>query len=219
MLEVLKPWSSPPLPFFNTSTICSISLERVSEPRLTASCRACSNTLRPLHPTDREAHSAFFPPLSALTGGAEMQRHANCAERHIYLHFDLIWILFSSSLSLLVFYSFSSVSAITSIPYLHLPVLSFLLTHFSFLISPPFLIVGGGGGHCQRSFPDLLILSFFISPSPTSHAHTRICLNLSMQPPPTSPLLPPPCPSVAQMHLFNTSSKQISGLLSATGRR
>lgn len=28
------------------------------------------------------------------------------------------------------------------------------------------------------------MLSFFISPSPTSHAHTRICFNLSMHPPP-----------------------------------
>lgn len=40
--------------------------------------------------------------------------------------------------------------------------------------------------------------------------------------PPTphhTPALPLPRLSVAQMHLFNTSSKQISGLLSATGRR
>lgn len=110
--------------------------------------------------------------------------------------FTLIWFWFFFLLVSWFFYSFSSVSAITSISYLLLPVLFLLFTHFSFLISPSFLVVTGGGGHrCQRSFPDLLILSFLISSSPTSHAHThtRICFNLSLQPshPPVPSLHPP----------------------------
>lgn len=55
-------------------------------------------------------------------------------------------------------------------------------------------------------------------------AQTNMGCNLSPAYPPSptphpTPVLPRPCLSVAQMHLFNTSSKQISGLLSATGRR
>lgn len=51
LLKVLQPHSTPPLLFFNISAIFSVSLERVSELRLTASSRACSNTQLPLHPT------------------------------------------------------------------------------------------------------------------------------------------------------------------------
>lgn len=118
-----------------------------------------------------------------------MQRSANCALHHIYLHFDLILILFSSSLSLLVFYSFSSVSAITSICYLLLPVLSLLLTHFSFLISPSFLATGGATA-VREVFPTSLSSHF--SSAPLQHPmHTDASASIYLcSPPPTS--TPPP---------------------------
>lgn len=57
--------------------------------------------------------------------------------------------------------------------------------------------------------PHPLIFHYTLLP-PHQHTHTH-----------TSPFAPHPSPwpSMAQMHLFNTSSKQISELLSATGRR
>lgn len=78
------------------------------------------------------------------------------------------------------------------------------------------------GCPCPETFPQLLIRSFFIRAAP--HRQTRAAISSLPCTHPTSastptPVLPRPCLSVAQMHLFNTSSKQISGLLSATGRR
>lgn len=117
-------------------------------------------------------------------------------------------LLLSAFLSLLpLFHLFSSVSVITSICFLHRPALSLPLAHF-----PPFIPAASAG----ELFPTSSSSHFSSGPL---HADKHGLQSLSRLPPPSSPVLPRPCLSVAQMHLFNTSSKQISGLLSATGSR
>lgn len=98
---------------------------------------------------------------------------------------------------------FSSVSVITSICFLHPPSLSLPPAHFlPPLISPSFLLLvvfvtRGRGRRCRGSFPNLLILSFFIGPSLRAHKHRPQSPPLPLptttfRPPPSSPV--PVCP-------------------------
>lgn len=105
-----------------------------------------------------------------------MQHSANCAQHHIYLHFDLIRFLFH----LLVFIAFHwSLPLPQYITFFYL--CCFLPQSVTFFyLCLCFSLIFLSFSH--RTFPDLLILSFFISVSPTSHAHTRICFNLAMCP-------------------------------------
>lgn len=113
---------------------------------------------------------------------------------------------------------FSSVSVITSICFLCRPALSLPLAHF-----PPLLPVA----YVRELFPTSSS-SHFSSGLLRTDKHglqslPRLAPPATPNTPPPTPhptlALPRPCLSVAQMHLFNTSSKQISRLLSATGRR
>lgn len=115
-------------------------------------------------------------------------------------------LLFSSPL-----HFFSSVSVITSICFLCRPALSLPLAHF-----PPLI----PAAYVRELFPTSSS-SHFSSGLLHADKHGLQSLPHLASPPPPAPhpALPRPCLSVAQMHLFNTSSKQISRLLSATGRR
>lgn len=121
-------------------------------------------------------------------------------------------LLLSACLSLLPpFHLFSSVSVITSICFPRRPALSLPLAHF-----PPLIPAASAG----ELFPTSSSSHFSSGPlRADKHGLQSLPRLTPPSPTPPPPVLPRPCLSVAQMHLFNTSSKQISGLLSATGRR
>lgn len=102
----------------------------------------------------------------------------------IYFYPFLYISLFSSSLSLS--HLFSSVSVITPICFLHLPTLSLPRVHSLSSSLPPSLL-SQGGYCCRLSFPNLLILSFFISSPLTpqcmhTHAHTHTSFHVPIHP-------------------------------------
>lgn len=112
--------------------------------------------------------------------------------RFFFYYSSLLFIL-----SLGFFHFFSSVSAITSICYLLLPVLSLLLTHFSFCPSLCWVSLGeGGGGSAVREvFPTSLSSHF--SSAPLQHPmHTHASASIYLCTPPT----PPPALSVRPWH-------------------
>lgn len=131
-----------------------------------------------LHNSSRSSHITDYLQ--------QLSRSVSLSFQHIHSHNSLtiftvssqffLFPTFSSNLS----NSFLSVSVITSICFPHPPALSSPLAHF-LSSSPPPSLLSLGGQRCRGSFPNLLILSFFISPSQAPHTHTSA---------PISPLAP-----------------------------
>lgn len=134
----------------------------------------------------------FLQRFSVLMVAGEMQ-HSVCVAPVTFISI----FYYSSQLfiySLGFFHFFSSVSAITSICYLLLPVLSLLLTHFSFLPSLSWVSLRGGTA-VREVFPTSLSSHF--SSAPLQHPmHTHASASIY----PCSP--PPPALSVRGTNAF-----------------
>lgn len=155
----------------------------------------------PPPPTSQQAQSVaknlvrgVLQRFSALMVAGELHHCVRCPPPPLTFISILLLLVptFHPFPRLFLFHFFSSVSAITSICYLLLPLLSLLVTHFSSLPSLSWVSLwGGGGAPLSEKFsrpPYPLIFHQPLSNIPCTHTHLLQSIHA---PPPTPPLLLP----------------------------
>lgn len=130
-----------------------------------------------------------------------MQRSANCAQHHIYLHFDLILILFSLSLLVFLFLFICLCHYLNQLP----PSTCVVFTFHSFFF--PYLSLFScchwGGAPLSKKFsrpPYPLISHQLLSNIPCTHTHASASIYLCS--PPTHQYPPSTPPSVRGTNAF-----------------